>query len=300
MTLCPLIRTEHGGLDYIPTSRYVSGMGERKRPKRPGLGAREKLLDAAFVLIRQKGYSATSVDELCAQAGVTKGAFFHHFKSKAALAVAAVNRWTEVSKDLFQAAPYQKQRDPLDRVLAYLDFRKALLKGEVAQFSCLVGTMVQEVYGTHSKIREACEASLIGLAAMLEADIAAAMKLYGVPEKCSAQSLALHAQAVLQGAFVLAKATGGSEVAAASIDHLRSYIELLFKADTGRKGRRARPQALCVRSSSKPENSSSCPLDRVPRPSDPIQYSDCPEGASLPGETRKGSDAHATVGPRGH
>jgi TetR/AcrR family transcriptional repressor of nem operon len=49
--------------------------------------------------------------------------------------------------------------------------------------------------------------------------------------------LAIHAQAVLQGAFILAKATGGSDVAAASIDHLRHYIELVFNADTGRKRR---------------------------------------------------------------
>ncbi len=181
------------------------------------------------MLIREKGYSATSVDELCAKAGVTKGAFFHHFQSKDALAVAAANRWSEVSRTLFQTAPYHKHRDPLDRVLAYLDFRKALLKEEIAEFSCLVGTMVQEVYGTHAKIREACEASLRGHAAMVEADIAAAMKLYGVREKWSAQSLALHTQAVLQGAFILAKATGGPDVAAASIDHLRRYIELLFK-----------------------------------------------------------------------
>jgi TetR/AcrR family transcriptional regulator, transcriptional repressor for nem operon len=204
-------------------------MRGKNEPKRPASGAREKLLDASFVLIREKGYSATSVDELCAKAGVTKGGFFHHFRSKDALAVAAANRWSEVSRTLFQAAPYHKHRDPLDRVLAYLDFRKALLKGELAEFSCLVGTMVQEVYGTHAEIREACEASISSHAAMVEADIAAAMKLYGIRPRWSAQSLALHTQAVLQGAFILAKATGGPDVAAASIDHLRRYIELLFK-----------------------------------------------------------------------
>jgi TetR/AcrR family transcriptional repressor of nem operon len=186
-------------------------------------------LDASFVLIRKKGYSATSVDELCAQAGVTKGAFFHHFRSKDALAVAAANRWSEVSSAFFQTAPYQKQRDPLDRLLSYLDFRKSLLKGEIAEFSCLAGTMVQEVYGTHAEIREACDASINGHVATLELDIAEAMKLYGVRAKWSAQSLALYTQTVLQGAFILAKAKGGPDVAVASIDHLRRYIELLFK-----------------------------------------------------------------------
>lgn len=238
-------------------------MREKNQPKRTKPGAREKLLEASFALIREKGYSATPVDELCAKAGVTKGAFFHHFQSKDALAVAAANRWSEVSRDLFQTAPYHKHRDPLDRVLGYLDFRKALLKGEVAEFTCLAGTMVQEVYRTHAEIREACEASISDNAAMVEADIAEAMKLYGVREKWSAQSLALHTQAVLQGAFILAKAKGGPDVAADSIDHLRRYIELLFKAGTGKKRRLTGSQALCgyiARSSSTPLASASCVL----------------------------------------
>jgi len=205
------------------------------QPKRPQPGAREKLLDASLVLIREKGYSATSVDELCARAGVTKGAFFHHFESKEALAVAAANRWSEVSSALFKAAPYHRHRDPLDRVFGYLDFREALLKGKVAEFTCLVGTMVQEVYGTHAEVREACEASLSDHAAMVGADIAAAMKVHGIQAKWSAQSLALHFQAVLQGAFILAKAKGGPDIAVASIEHLRRYIELLFKVGSGRK-----------------------------------------------------------------
>ena len=87
--------------------------------------ARTHLLNAAFSLIRAKGYSATSVDDLCRAAGVTKGAFFHHFKSKEELAVAAAQHWSDVTGALFAAAPYHALPDPLDRVLGYLDFRMA-------------------------------------------------------------------------------------------------------------------------------------------------------------------------------
>jgi TetR/AcrR family transcriptional repressor of nem operon len=195
----------------------------------PKTGVRQKLLEAAFSLIREKGYSSTSVDEICTHAGVTKGAFFHHFKSKDALAVAAANHWSEVTGVLFETARYHQHSDPLDRILGYLDLRKALLKGEIAEFTCLVGTMVQEIYGTNPDIREACEASISGHAAKLETDIAEAMKRSRIGASWSAESLALHTQAVLQGAFILAKATGGAAIAAASIDHLRRYIELLFQ-----------------------------------------------------------------------
>jgi TetR/AcrR family transcriptional regulator, transcriptional repressor for nem operon len=210
-------------------------MEHAAKPLPANAGARQKLLASALSLIRQKGYSSTSVDELCAEAGVTKGAFFHHFKSKDALAVAAANHWSEITGAFFETAPYHRQGDPLERVLGYLDFRKALLKGEIAEYTCLVGTMVQELYEISPDIRGACEASISGHAATLEPDIAAAMKRYRVRAAWTAASLALHTQAVLQGAFILAKAKGDAAVAAASIDHLRRYIELLFQTTTRKR-----------------------------------------------------------------
>lgn len=193
-----------------------------------GPTARPKLLAAAFAVIRAKGYAATTVEDLCTAAGVTKGAFFHYFKSKEDLAVAAAEHWSEVTGAFFAAAPYHAHRDPLDRVLGYLDFRKEILRGRVPEFTCLVGTMVQEAYDTCPPIRAACEASIWGHAGRIEADIAEAMKLQHIESPWTAMSLALHTQAVLQGAFILAKARGGPEIAAESIDHLRRYIELLF------------------------------------------------------------------------
>jgi TetR/AcrR family transcriptional repressor of nem operon len=198
----------------------------------PKTGARTKLLEAALSVIRTKGYSATSVDELCAAAGVTKGAFFHHFKSKDELGVAAADHWSETTGALFADAPYHDHVAPLDRILGYLEFRKALLQGGVPEFTCLVGTMVQETYETTPAIRQACERSITGHAATLEADIEAAMRERNMASDWTAKSLALHTQAVLQGAFILAKATGGAEIAADSIDHLRRYIEMLFGVGT--------------------------------------------------------------------
>ncbi|MCF8477787.1 MAG: TetR/AcrR family transcriptional regulator [Pseudolabrys sp.] len=191
--------------------------------------AKAKLLDAALTVIRAKGYSATTVDELCAAAGVTKGAFFHHFGSKEELGVAAADHWSEITGALFAQAPYHDHADPLDRVLGYVEFRKALLRGGVSEFTCLVGTMVQETYDTAPAIRDACDRSISGHAATLEADIEEAMQARGMSASWTAKSLALHTQAVLQGAFILAKAKGGAKIAADSVDHLIRYITLLFE-----------------------------------------------------------------------
>ena len=191
--------------------------------------ARTKLLDAAIEMIRKQGYAATSVDELCRKAGVTKGAFFHHFESKDALAVAAANHWSATTGALFAGADYHDHDDPLDRVLAYIAFRRDLIQGTPAEFTCFAGTTVQEAFATKDDIRAACEASIFGHAETLVADIADAMRKYKVKGDWTAQSLALHTQAVLQGAFILAKAKGDAAVARDSADHLRRYIELLFK-----------------------------------------------------------------------
>ena len=190
---------------------------------------RTRLLEAALTSIRRKGYSATTVDELCAIAGVTKGGFFHHFKSKEALGVAAADYWSQMTGGLFANAPYHAPEDPLERVLAYIDFRSALIDGPIEEFTCLVGTMVQEAYGSSDAIRAACDASISGHAATLEADVEAAMEKYGRIEGVTASSLALHTQAVLQGGFILAKAKGGPEIAKESAAHLKRYITLLFK-----------------------------------------------------------------------
>jgi TetR/AcrR family transcriptional repressor of nem operon len=201
----------------------------------PAPTAKQKLLDAALLVIRTKGYAATSVDELCAQAGVAKGSFFHHFENKQALAVAAAQYWSEMTAKFFAAQDYHRHADPLQRVLGYIDFRKKLIAGQVPQFTCLVGTMVQEVYDSAPEIRAACEASITAHAAKVEADIAAAMKRHNIAAGWTAKSLALHTQAVLQGGFILAKASGDARLAADSVDHLRRYVECLFSGNKGRK-----------------------------------------------------------------
>ncbi len=190
--------------------------------------ARAQLLDAALTVVREKGFSATSVDDLCQTAGVTKGAFFHHFRSKEDFGVDVVDYWSQTTDAFFADAAYHDLADPLQRLLGYIDLRTELLHGGVSEFTCLVGTMVQEVYDTSPTIRAACEASIRGHAARLETDIAEAMLRHGVRGDWTAGDLALHIQAVLQGAFILAKATGNVDVARLSVGHLRRYIALLF------------------------------------------------------------------------
>lgn len=192
------------------------------------LSSREKLLQAALHLIRYQGYNDTTVDDLCRAAGVTKGSFFHHFSSKDDLALAAITYWNETTGQLFAAAPYHQLADPRDRLLAYLDFRESLLSGEPAQFTCLLGAIAQESFATHPTLRDACHAGITSHADTLTPTVAAALAQYAPTHTASAASLALYFQAVLQGAFILAKSQHSAAPVKEALAHLRQYLKLLF------------------------------------------------------------------------
>lgn len=192
-------------------------------------GARTALLDAAHKLVRRKGWHATTVDDLCAEAGVTKGAFFHHFASKEELGVVAARHWTTVTAPLFANADFQRQRDPLQRIFGYLDFRATLAEGPLEDITCFAGTAVQEVFATSESMRAALGATITDHAANLERDFAAAFERHPPRIKVSAASLALYTQTVLQGGFVLAKSAGDRAPLLDAIAHLKNYLRLLFK-----------------------------------------------------------------------
>ena len=207
--------------------------------KPPTHESKTKLLDATLKVVRTKGYCATRVEDVCAEARLTKGSFFYHFKSKQDLALAAVAHWDAHSVRTFAAAPYHGAADPLSRLIAYVEFRKAILTGDLPDFTCFAGTIIQEAYRTHPDVSAACARNIANHAKMLEADIRAAMRDRGIRGPWTPESLALHILAVIQGGFILAKAQGSAAVAAESLDHLRRYIELLF----GKGGMRGAGQA---------------------------------------------------------
>ncbi|QKG72597.1 TetR/AcrR family transcriptional regulator [Erythrobacter mangrovi] len=198
--------------------------------------ARDRLLEAGVKLIRRQGYAATSVGELCAEAGVTKGAFFHHFESKEALGAELARYWSNSTSGFFTDAPFRQIADPLERILGYLDLRIALIGGPTESFSCVAGTMIQESFRSSEPIRAACRDSILGNADLFVEDFTEAVASYGVD--ADPKGLSLHMQVVIQGAFILAKTQDSDERAVAmareSLLHLKRYLTLLFGKETAR------------------------------------------------------------------
>jgi TetR/AcrR family transcriptional repressor of nem operon len=189
--------------------------------------ARARLIEAARRLVRHRGFAATSVDELCAAAGVTKGAFFHHFPSKEALGVALIDDWTQTTGVMFASHPYNFLPDPLDRVFGYLDLRREILAQPIPDFSCVAGTSVQEAFESSPPIRTAAERSIRSGFGHVLPHLEQALAANPVPG-VTAESLAQQFQIATQGGIILAKALNDPAPAREAFDHLERYLRLLF------------------------------------------------------------------------
>jgi TetR/AcrR family transcriptional repressor of nem operon len=195
---------------------------------------KRKLVDAGVKLMRAQGFNATTVDNICSVAGVTKGGFFHYFKSKEDIARAAVARFGYGKHQDFHGAPFRNLADPLDRVYGRLDFIKDSIGGggRVTK-GCLIGMLAQELSFTHPELRDACQASFLRMAQDFEKDLAEAKSIHAAGADFDAKSLAMLFVSLFQGSSMLAKTLESNEVLLKNIEQFRRYLEMLF-GQTGR------------------------------------------------------------------
>ena len=110
----------------------------------PKQTAREKVIQASQQLMVAQGYTATTVDEIVEAAGVAKGSFYHAFKSKEELALAALDDYFQHGMTIIAGGAYVDEQDPVKKVFAFLDHvnDKAC---ELWEHGCLLGSMSIEL-----------------------------------------------------------------------------------------------------------------------------------------------------------
>jgi len=190
---------------------------------------REKLLEAAEELMLAKGFAATTVDEICETAGVTKGSFFHYFESKEDLGKAVLNRFCHSMLQRFHQGPFQKKKDPLHRIYGWIAFGIEMSKNPIAQKGCLLGNFSQELSDTHPGIRSLCAERFAGWTELLKKDLDAAKAKYAPRVRLDTQSLAEHFIVVIEGSLILAKAKQDMSVMEKNLRHFKQYLESLFE-----------------------------------------------------------------------
>ena len=99
---------------------------------------RQKLLQTALNLIWQNSYESVGIVKICEQAGVTKGAFYHYFKSKADLAAAAFAEHLENTRASFDRV-FSPQNSPLERIDDYCELILSMQREKQLQTGRVVG-----------------------------------------------------------------------------------------------------------------------------------------------------------------
>jgi TetR/AcrR family transcriptional regulator, transcriptional repressor for nem operon len=197
-----------------------------------GENTRARIVTEAEKLILAKGYSGTTVDDVLAATGLTKGAFFHHFKSKADLARAVVERYAERDFELFERWSVEADAasdDPYERVVRFLAAFERFLDGLGAPFpGCVFASYTYEArqFGddVHAYIRTRLERWM----QLYEAKLAALIAARKPREKVSARGLAELIATIIEGGFVMANAMGDASWLQRQSKEYRRYLQLLF------------------------------------------------------------------------
>lgn len=199
---------------------------------RDGSGTRERILDTAQELILQRGYAGMTLDNLLEKVGVTKGAFFYHFKSKDDLARALVQRFAESDSKIYEDTRTRAERlssDPLQQMLVFIGLFEEMFAGLTEPYpGCLFASYVYELQQFDNGTRGVIQESFQKWRALLKEKFDAIVRRYPPRLPVDTASLADAFTVVLEGAFVTGKALNEPQVIADQLRHFRNYVELLF------------------------------------------------------------------------
>lgn len=186
------------------------------------------LLNAAMILMLEKGFTATSVDEICKAAGVTKGSFFYYFANKDAMGQQLLAHFMQRMAEMLAQGSHHQVADPLQRIYAYCDDIATMLANPQVPKSCLMGNFAQELAPTQPEIANTCQQCFTQWAAIIQTDLDAACQQYPPQITFDSHGLAEHLISIFEGALILAKAQQDIGIVRQNLAHFKQYLTLLF------------------------------------------------------------------------
>lgn len=172
---------------------------------------KRRLLRAADRLMYAKGYEAVGVAELCREAGVQKGSFYHFFASKQDLAIEMLDRsWRRTRKAIFAAAFDDESRTAVESIARYgelLAEHVAVGQSEVGVVAgCRYGNFAVELSAHDDAIRAKIETIFAEMGEILETTIRRGIDAGDVSPTVDPTQAATDVLAVMEGLMVMAKA----------------------------------------------------------------------------------------------
>ena len=206
----------------------------------PNAPTKENILHAAQKLMLAKGFTATSIDEICTEAQATKGSFFHFFENKEALGKAVLERFVCGQLAWFESAPFQKIEDPVARLLGWIDATINAFNDPSMPKSCMLGNFSQELAPTNPEIQSLCAQWFSRSSEGFARDAAAAAEKFPPAAPFDPKDLADLFLTIIQGSLILIKAKKDISIGVKNLRHFRSYVESIFAPVGGMSSRRAR------------------------------------------------------------
>jgi TetR/AcrR family transcriptional repressor of nem operon len=197
--------------DRFKTTGHIEGMS------RPSL--KEQILDAAVETFHRNGFNATSVQDITEAAGVPKGSFYNHFKTKEDLAVDALDRyWQRVLGSL--SILDEADTPPVARLKRYFRHLAGVARKHHYQVGCMIGNMSAELADHSPQLRARLAAELATWTRAIEACVAQAQDDGSLRDDIAAGSIAAFLLNAWEGAVIRAKV----DRTAASLDAFEAVV----------------------------------------------------------------------------
>jgi TetR/AcrR family transcriptional repressor of nem operon len=211
-----------------------------------GRSTQDRILDAAEVLIMAQGFAGTSIDEILKGAGLTKGAFFHHFKGKGDLARALIERHALQDLAMFErfaAEAEARTDDPLEQALLMIEaFERHVSQTRDLAPGCMYATYTYESMQFEPSIRDFVADTLRQWTSIYVRKFQEVLDRYQPARPVTARELAEMIVSVIEGGLVLQRAYEDIRMTSRQSQHFRNYLELLFGDRKLRAGQAASPQ----------------------------------------------------------
>jgi TetR/AcrR family transcriptional regulator, transcriptional repressor for nem operon len=200
--------------------------------QKKGGDTRERILDAAEAAILDKGFAATSIEELIAAVGITKGGFFYHFKDKGELAKALLVRYIEREDTLFDEIFVRADAlndDPLEGFLIGLTTLSELMADlPNGHPGCLVASFCYQDRLFDKHVRELNRAAVLGWRKRFRARLELIASRYTPRVEIDLDDVADMLSVIADGGIILSKVTKDKDVLPRQILLYRDYVRAIF------------------------------------------------------------------------
>jgi TetR/AcrR family transcriptional repressor of nem operon len=206
-------------------------MGMQETPRK-GSDTRERLLDVAETSVLEKGFAATSIEELIAAVGITKSGFFYHFKDKNELARALLVRYVAREDDLFDelfARADELNEDPLHGFLVGLKMLSEMMADLPSGHpGCLVAAYCYQDRLFDKEVRALNAGAVLSWRKRFKERLELIAERYPPRIAVDLDDLADMLSVIADGGIILSKAVCDKDVLARQIMLYRDFVRSVF------------------------------------------------------------------------